>query len=134
MLDILVQKHRNTRAAKRFFRKLLKGLHYAPRVLVTDKLGSYRVAQKALLPDTRHRTARWQNNRAEVSHQPTRQRERQMRRFKSMRQAQRFFSVHGPINNLFRLGRHLLRAAHHRVFRTRAFHVWNQVTGVTAIA
>jgi len=128
VLDILVQEHRNTRAAKRFFRKLLKGLHYAPRILVTDKVGSYRVAKHALLSDTRHRTERWQNNRAEVSHQPTRQRERQMRRFKSMEQAQRFLSVHGSINNLFRVGRHLLRAAHHRVFRARAFHVWNEVT------
>jgi Transposase and inactivated derivatives len=128
VLDILEQAHRNSRAAKHFFRKLLKGLHYAPRVLVTDKLGSYRVARPALLPDTRHRTERWQNNRAEVSHQPTRQRKRQRRRFKSMGQAQRFLSVHGPINNLFRVGRHLLRATHHRVFRARAFHVWNQVT------
>jgi putative transposase len=128
VLDILVQEHRNSRAAKRFFRKLLKDLHYAPRVLVTDKLGSYRVAQKALLPDTHHRTERWGNNRAEVSHQPTRQRERQMRRFKSSGQAQRFLSVHSSINNLFRVGRHLLGAAHHRAFRARAFYVWNEVT------
>jgi len=134
VLDILVQEQRNSRAAKRFFRKLLKGLHYAPRIVVTDKLGSYRVAQKALLPDTHHRTERWGNNRAEVSHQPTRQRERQMRRFKSMGQAQRFLSVHGSINNLFRPGRHLLRAHHYRMFRARSFHVWNQVTGVPAAA
>src|SRR5262249_41060197 len=105
ILDILVQKRRNTRAAKRFFRKLLKGLRYSPRLLVTDKLGSYGEARRELLPGVAHRQDKWANNRAEVSHQPTRQRERQMRRFKSPGQAQRFLSVHGPINNLFRLGR-----------------------------
>src|SRR5215831_4036080 len=127
VLDILVQKHRDQRAAKRFFRKLLKGLHYVPRLIVTDKLGSYGVARRELLPSVVHRQDRRSNNRAEVSHQPTRQRERQMRRFKSPRQAQQFLSAHGPINNLFRCGRHQMRAAHYRVFRERAFVTWCEV-------
>ena len=81
VLDILVQRRRDKRAAKRFFRKLLKGLTYAPRRIVTDKLGSYGCARKELLPDVIHNQGKRLNNRAEVSHQPTRQRERQMRRF-----------------------------------------------------
>jgi putative transposase len=116
-LDILVQKHRDKRAAKRFFRKLLKDLRYAPRRIVTDKLRSYGAARKEVLPDVIHDNDRWQNNRAENSHQPTRQQEHQRRRFKSPGQAQRSLSAHGPINNLFRLGRHHMRAAHYRLFR-----------------
>jgi len=115
VLDILVQKHRDKRAAKRFFRKLLKRLRYSPRIIVTDKLRSYSAAKKEILPSVVHRQDRYQNNRAEVSHQPTRQRERQMRRFKSARHAQRFLSAHGPINNLFQLGRHLMKATHYRL-------------------
>jgi len=94
VLDILIQKHRDKRAAKRFFRKLLKGLRYAPRRIVTDKLGSYGAARKEILPDVIHDQGKRMNNRAEISHQPTRQRERQMRRFKSPGQAQRFLSAH----------------------------------------
>ena len=98
VLDILVRKRRNKRAAKRFFIKLLKGLRYVPRVIVTDKLGSYGAARREVPPSVRHVQDRWCNNRAEVSHQPTRQRERQMRWFKSMRHAQCFLSSHGAIN------------------------------------
>ncbi len=127
-LDILVQKRRNTRAAKRFFRKLLKGLRYVPNRLITDKLRSYAAAHRTTLPSTHHCTTQYANNRAEVSHQPTRQRERQMRRFKSPRHVQRFLSVHGPINNLFRLGRHLMKAVHYRLSRDRAFTMWREVT------
>jgi putative transposase len=134
VLDILVQKHRDKHAAKRVFRKLLKGLHYAPRQIVTDKLQSYSAARKEILRNVIHDSNKWQNNRAEVSHQPTRQRERQMRRFKSAGQAQRFLSVHGPINNLFRLGRHHMRAAHYRLFRNRAFDLWREVTCVQNVA
>ena len=90
VLDILVRKRRDQRAAKRFFLKLLKGLRYVPHVTVSDKLGSYEAARKEVLPTVMHRQGKWQNNRAEVSHQPTRQREREMRKFKSVRQAQRF--------------------------------------------
>ena len=127
-LDILVQKRRNTRAAERFFRKLLKGLCYVPNKLVTDKLRSYGAAHRDIMPSVTHCTRQYVNNRAEVSHQPTRQRERQMRRFKSSRHAQRFLSVHGPINNLFRIGRHLMQAVHYRLFRVRAFTTWRAVT------
>jgi putative transposase len=108
----------------------LKGLRYAPRRIVTDKLRSYGTARKEVLPDVIHDDGKWQNNRVENSHQPTRQRERQMRRFKSAGQAQRFLSTHGPINNLFRRGRHLMRAAHYRLFRDRAFDQWREVTCV----
>src|SRR5262245_5254395 len=83
VLDVLVQKRRDTRTAKRLFRQLLKGLHYVPRRLVTDKLGSYRAAHRELLPSVSHCHDKRANNRAEVSHQPTRQQEHQMRRFKS---------------------------------------------------
>src|SRR5262249_20860028 len=134
VLDILVQKQRDKLAAKRFFRKLLKGLQYVPRRLVTDRLGSYGAARRELLRSVEHCRGQRLNNRAEVSHQPTRQRERQMRRFKSPRQAQRFLSVHGPINNLFRLGRHLLSARHYRALRARAFATWCDVTGLAHAA
>jgi len=128
VIDILVQSRRDCRAAKRFFRKLLKGQGCAPRRLVTDKLRSYSAAHRAVMPSVVHSTRQYENNRAEVSHQPTRHREGQMRRFKSAAQAQRFLSVHGIVGNLFRVGRHLLRAAHHRMLRTRSFRVWQEVT------
>ena len=100
-LDVLLQSRRNKQAAKRFFRKLLKGLKYVPRVLITDKLKSYGAAKKEIMPGVEHRQHKGLNNRAENSHQPTRQQEKQMRGFKSVRQAQRFLSIHGPIRNLF---------------------------------
>ena len=128
VIDILVQPRRNRRAAERFFRKLLKGQGSEPRRLVTDKLRSYSAAHRAIMPSVIHITERYANNRAEVSHQPTRQRERQMRRFKSAAQAQRFLSVHGNIQNLFRVGRHLLRSANHRILRQRSFLVWHEMT------
>jgi transposase-like protein len=82
---LLVQDRRDAKAAKQFFKRLLKGLQYVPRVIVTDKLRSYGVAQRHLLPDVEHRQSRYLNNRAENSHRPTRRRERQMQRFKSPR-------------------------------------------------
>ncbi len=124
VIDILVQRRRDARAAKRFFRKLLKGQGSEPRWLITDKLRSYGAAHRNAMPSVEHVTARYANNRAEVSHQPTRQRERQMRRFKSAGQAQRFLSVQGVVLNLFRLGRHRLRSANYRTLRGRAFAVW----------
>ena len=128
VIDILVQPRRNRQAAKRFFRKLLKGQGSEPRRLVTDKLSSYGAAHRDVMPSVVHDTKRYANNRVEVSHQPTRQRERQMRRFKSAAQAQRFLSVHGVILNLFRVGRHLLRPANYRILRERSFLVWSEVT------
>ena len=128
VLDILVQSRRNRRAAVRFFRKLLKRQGCVPRRWITDKLRSYSAAQRKVMPSVVHCTDQYANNRAEVSHQPIRQRERQMRRFKSAAHVKRFVSVHGVVQNLFRVGRHLLQAAHHRVLRTRAFVEWDVVT------
>ena len=128
LIDILVQPRRNRRGAEKFFRKPLKGQGCEPRRLVTDKLRSYAAAHRVVLPSVMHDTSQYANNRAEVSHQPMRRRERQMQRFKSAAQAQRFLAIHGLVGNLFRVGRHLLRAVHHRLFRERAFQVWNAVT------
>ena len=123
VLDILVQSRRNAHAAKRFFRKLLRGLQYMPRVIVMDKLRSYAAAKREVLPGVEHRQNRYLNNRAEVSHQPTRRRERQMQRFKSARHAQRFLSVHARIHNHFQLRRHRLTAEQHRAARQRPPHL-----------
>ena len=128
VLDILVQSRRNRLAAKRFFRKLLKGLKYSPRVLITDKLKSYAAAKADILPGVEHRQHKGLNNRAEISHQPTRQKERQMRRFKAAVQAQRLLSAHGPINNLFRCRRHRLSRADYITARDQAFLTWQAVT------
>ena len=125
VIDILVQRHRNARAAKRFFRKLLKGQGSTPWQLVTDKLKSYGAAHRVMMPSVHHSTGRYENNRAEVSHQPTRQRERQMRGFKSAGQAQRFLSVHGVILNFFRFSRHQMGSENYRWLRARAFKDWN---------
>jgi putative transposase len=128
VLDILVRSRRNRQAAKRFFRKLLNRQGREPRRLITDKLRSYSAAHRTVMPSVLHSTRQYANNRAEVSHQPTRQRERQMRRFKSAAHLQRFASVHGVVQNLFRVGRHLLRAVHYRLLRTRSFGIWDAVT------
>ena len=128
VLDILVQTRRNTKAAARFFRKLLKRQCQAPRRLMTDKLRSYAPAHRELMPDTIHDTSQYANNRAELSHEPTRERERRMRRFKSTGHAQRFLAVHGAIRNLFLIQRHLMRAKNFRVFRAGAFDLFKQVT------
>ena len=129
VLDILVQKRRNAKAAKRFFRTLLKGQRYVPRVIVTDQLASYGAAHAEVMPHIPHLRARRLNNRAENSHQPTRERERRMRRFKSTRHAQRFLSVHGTVSNHFRVGRHTLRACNYRTIMQQRFVTWQEVTG-----
>src|SRR5262249_11972508 len=100
ILDILVQTKRNKTAAKKFFRKLLKGLRYFPRMIITDKLKSYTAAKVEVLPSVEHCQQKYQNNRAENSHQPTRLRERVMRRFKSASHAQRFLSAFGQVESL----------------------------------
>jgi len=128
VIDVLLQPRRDQHAAERFFRKLLKDQGRVPWRLITDKLRSYRAAHRTVMPSVTHNTELYANNRAEVSHQPSRQRERQMRGFKSTCQAQRFLSVHGVIQNLFRFGRHLLRSATHRILRDRSFLVWREVT------
>ena len=106
MSDIPVKPRRNRRAATRFVRKLWKRQGGVPRQLVTDKLPSDPVARREEVPSVVRVTAQYANNRDEGSHQPTRQREYQMRRFKSAGHLQRFTSVHGVIQNLFRTGRH----------------------------
>ncbi len=126
-IDILVQRHRNQRAAERFFRRLLKGQGGEPRWLVTDKLKSYDAAHRTVMPTVEHINHVYANNRAEVSHEPTRQRERAMRRFRSSDQAQRFLTLHGLTQNLFRLGHHLMQAVNYRILRTRSFQVWQDV-------
>jgi putative transposase len=133
VLDILVQSRRDMNAAKRLLRKLLKKQMRPPRVLITDKLASYGAAKKELMPGVEHRQHKGINNRAENSHQPTRRRERQMKRFKSPRHAQRFLAAHDGINNLFHLRRHRLPAAQYRAARTRAFRTWAEVTGAARV-
>lgn len=125
VVDVYLQRRRDGKAAKRFFKRLLKTHLQEPRKVVTDKLRSYAVAHRELIPDTIHDTSQYANNRAELSHQPTRIRERGMRRFKSVLQAQRFLGVHAAVHNLFNLGRHLVSAKNYRFFRLRAFAVWN---------
>jgi putative transposase len=134
VLDILVQPRRDAKAAKRFFKRLLAGLQYEPRVIVTDKLKSYGVAQREVLPGIEHRQSRYLNNRAENSHRPTRRRERQMQRFKSPAQAQQFLSAHGFIYGHFRPRRHLMSASSYRKIRARAFSLWRWETCVQYVA
>jgi putative transposase len=125
---VFVQKKRDGKAAKRFFARLLAAHGRKPRTIVTDKLRSYDVAHRELIPDSIHDTSKYANNRAELSHQPTRVRERGMRRFKSLRQAQRFLVVHAAVQNLFNLGRHLISAQNYRNMRARAFETWTCAT------
>ena len=127
VLDILVQRHRDKKAAKKFFRKLLKGLQYVPNMIITDKLRSYSAARAEVLPSVAHCQDKWQNNRAENSHQPTRLRERLMRRFKSVGHAQRFLSAFGIITSHFRVGRHSCTARAYRALIKRRFADWEQV-------
>src|ERR1700733_2530645 len=127
-LDILLQSRRNFVAAKRFFQRLLQGLAYIPRVLITDKLRSYNKARNSLIPHTEHRQHKGLNNRAENSHQPTRQQERKMRKFKSPPQAQRFLVIHGSIQNLFKVGRYKHSANHYRQLIQNAHLLWQEVT------
>ncbi len=134
VLDILVQRRRNKAAAKKFFRKLLSGLEYVPRVVITDKLASYGAAKREVLPGVEHRQSRYLNNRAENSHQSIRKRDRVMQRFKSAGHAQRFLSAFGPIREHFCPRRHRLGAHAYKEERSRRFLIWNQVTGVQPAA
>jgi len=129
-IDILVQKRRNKKAAQRFFKKLLKGQQATPIKIITDKLKSYSAAKREVMPTVEHVHDRYENNRCELSHQPTRSQERQMRCFKSQGHAQRFLACHGIVNNLFRLGRHLMKAKNYRALRDHAFVEWEQASCV----
>jgi putative transposase len=134
ILDILVQRRRNKQAAKKFFRKLLKGLTYVPRVIITDKLKSYGAAKGEILPGVEHRQHRYLNNRAENSHQPTRQRERRMQGFKSAGHAQRFLAAYGPIAQHFRPRRHRFSAPEYRQVMRARCQVWGEITGTRVAA
>jgi putative transposase len=133
ILDILVQRRRNKKAAKKFFRKLLKGLTYVPRVIITDQLKRYGAAKREILPGVEHRQHRYLNNRAENSHQLTRQRERRMQGFKSPGHSQRFLSAYGPIAQHFRPRRHRFPASEYRQEMAQRFQIWQEITG-TAMA
>jgi putative transposase len=129
VLDVLVTAKRDKQAAKRFFRKLLKGCRYVPQGIITDKWASYGAAKWEILPGVEHRQHKGLNNRAENSHQPTRQQERQMRRFKSAGHAQRFLAAFEPLRGHFRLRRHKRSAGEYRAERRARFQSWNEVTG-----
>ena len=127
VVDVFLSLRRDAKAAKRFFKRLLRRRGDEPRKIVTDKLRSYGVAHRELIPETIHDTTQYANNRSELSHQPTRARERGMRRFKSGSQAKRFLGVHAAVYNLFNLGRHLVSAEHYRFLRKGAFSNWMEV-------
>jgi putative transposase len=126
VVDVYLQAKRAGAAAKRFFRRLLRNHGGEPRKIVTDKLRSYGVAHRELIPEAIHSTEQYENNRAEQSHEATRVKERGMRKFKSVRQAQRFVTAHAAIQNLFNLGRHLVPAEHYRNLRMSAFAEWSR--------
>jgi putative transposase len=126
VVDVFLQARRDGSAAKRFFKRLLRSHGSEPRNIVTDKLRSYPVACRELMPDTIHCTKQYENNRAEQSHEATRMRERGMRKFKSVKQAQRFLGAHAAVSNLFNLGRHLVSAKRYRDLRVSAFTEWSK--------
>jgi len=127
VLDVLVQRRRDKRAAEHLLRKLLKRQRRALCAMITDKLGSHSAAGTgAGLEHLRHKGL---NNRVENSHQPTRRRERQMKRFKSARQVQRFLFAHRQVNNLFHLRRGHVTAVRHRAARARAYETWAEISG-----
>ena len=134
VLDILAQRRRNKHAAKKFLRKLLKGLQYVPRVIITDKLKSYGAAKREILPGVAHRQSCSLNNRCESSHRLTRQREHRMQGFKSAGHAQRFLAAYGPIAHHFRPRRHLLSAAEYRQEMHNRFERWAEITGTARAA
>jgi putative transposase len=134
VLDVLLQRRRDTTAAKRFFRKLLKKQGFAPRVIVTDKLKSYEAVLKQVLKSVEHRQHKGLNNRAENSHQPTRTRERRMRRFKSPGQAQRFLAAFGPIRDRFHPKQHELSAKRYRQQLRQRIEDWREVVGLNSAA
>ncbi|MEV6002192.1 IS6 family transposase [Streptomyces griseomycini] len=129
VLDILMQNRRDKAAARRFFRRLLKRTGAVPRVVITDKLRSYGAAHREVMPSVEYRSHKGLNNRAENSHQPTRQRERVMKGFRSVGGAQRFLAAFSGISPHFRPRRHLMTATAYRAEMTLRFAIWEQVTG-----
>lgn len=127
VLDILVQTRRNAKAAKRFFQRLVSQFG-EPRVVITDKLRSYIKPIKTMTPNADHRAHKGLNNAIEVSHRPTRKREKIFGKFKSHRQAHRFLAAHDQINLLFRPRRYQLNATSYRHARSDAFSLWADYT------
>ena len=125
-VDVYLQAKRDGAAAKRFFNRLLRSHGEESRKIVADKLRSYGVAHRELIPETIDSTQQYENNRAKRSHEATRVRERGMGEFRSMKQAQRFLTAHAATSNLFNLGRHLVRAEHYRNLRISAFNEWSR--------
>ena len=115
---------------KRFFRRRLRKQNGEPHKIVTDKLRSYNVAHRELIPESIHDTFQYANDGVELSRKPTRVRERGMRKFKSIKQAQRFPGTHTAVYNLFNLGRHLVSAENHRYLRLRAFATWEKAVAI----
>jgi putative transposase len=135
VLDVLVQRRRDTRAAQRLMKRLLKSAIIPPRVMITDKLRSYGAARAKMGLQVEHRQHKGLNNRAENSHQPTRRRERIMKRFKSARQAQRFLTVHDQVANLFHIPYpESVPADFRRASRERAIAVWSEISKTAATA
>ena len=126
VVDVYLQAKRDGAAAKCFFKRLLRSHGDEPRNIVTDKLRSYGVADREHIPSVIHYISQYANNRVEQSHEATRVRERGMRKFKSVSQAQRFLDGHAVVSNLFNLGRHLVKAQHYRDLRIAAFNDWNR--------
>jgi putative transposase len=133
VLDILLQNRRDEAAARRFFRKLMLKTRSVPRVIVTDKLRSYGAAHRAVMSSVEHRSHKGLNNRAENSHQPTRQRERAMKGFRSVGGAQRFLAAFSGISPHFRPRRHLMAAPTYRTEMIIRFAIWDQITGATGL-
>ena len=130
VIDVFLRKRRDGKAAKRFFKRLIKRHQGEPRKIVTDKLRSYGVAHRELIRHTIHDTSQYANNRCELSHESTRVRERGMRKFKSMHQAQLFLGAHAAVYKFFNLGRHLVSAKNYRYFRLRAFASWEKAVEI----
>src|SRR3979409_29798 len=129
VIDMLVQRRRDKRAALRLMRKLFRKQGFVPKLLTTDKLGSYGAAFRQLRLTCPHEQGLRKNNRAENSHQPVRRRERKMQRFKSAGSAQRFLSIHAAVHNTFNLQRHLISRSTLRIFRAEAAAQWQSAVG-----
>ena len=130
MVEVYLQAKRDGAAAKRFFKRLLRSHGGEPNKVVTDKLRSYGVVHREFIHETTRSAQQCENNRAEQSHQATRVRERGMRKFKSVRQAQRFLGPHATANDLFNPARHLVRAEHYRDLRASVFYKWSQAAAL----
>jgi transposase-like protein len=133
VLDVLVQSRRDTAAARKLMRKLLKKHAMVPDEWVTDRYAAYGAALSDLdLTTPVHISAKRMNTRAESSHVPVRRREWKLQGFKSPASAQRFLSIHAATYNTFTIPRHLTSARTHRLLRAEAFSAWREAAGLAA--